>query len=363
MDFTFTPEADDAADLAARILTDQTTPARLSEVERAGDRFDPALWTALGEAGLLSLALPTTCGGAGLGLVEACRVAVEVGRRVAPVPYPDHVAAGLLLAALPEGHPLHALLPGVATGKHLLSVAVAEPLAFLPEVPLTTASPRADGWELDGVKVLVRAGTRADTLLVTATSHEGVGVFAVAATDARLDSQRTSDGDLAAQLTLSGTPAIRVGDGADATRLQELRTLVGCAEQLGVTQGAIGLTADYARSREQFGRPIGSFQAVAQRLADAYIATKGQELTLWQAAWRLNEGLPASTDIASAALWCADAGHMIAHTTVHVHGGVGIDLDGTAHRYFTAAKRWEMTHGGASEHARRIGRAYAVPAG
>ena len=107
-------------------------------------------------------------------------------------------------------------------------------------------------------------------------------------------------------------------------------------------QGRCALTAAYAKTREQFGRPIGTFQAVSQRLADGYIDVLGQRLTLWQAAWRLAEGLPADAEVAIAKLWAADAGHRLAHTTVHVHGGVGIDLDGEAHRYFTAAKRFEF---------------------
>ncbi len=85
---------------------------------------------------------------------------------------------------------------------------------------------------------------------------------------------------------------------------------------------------------------------MSQRLADGYIDVLGAELTLWQAAWRLEEGLPAEKEVATAKLWAADAGHRIAHTTVHVHGGVGIDLDGEAHRYFTAAKLYEFLLGG-----------------
>ena len=112
--------------------------------------------------------------------------------------------------------------------------------------------------------------------------------------------------------------------------------------------------------REQFGRPIGTFQAVSQRLADGYIDVLGQRLTLWQAVWRLAEGLPAETEVATAKLWAADAGHKLAHTTVHVHGGVGIDMDGEAHRYFTTAKRFEFLFGGATEQALTIGRALAA---
>ena len=104
------------------------------------------------------------------------------------------------------------------------------------------------------------------------------------------------------------------------------------AQQLGTLEGALKLTAEYAKTREQFGRPIGTFQAVSQRLADAYIDVLGARLTMWQAAWQLSMGVPAAEAVAVAKLWAADAGHRVAHTTVHVHGGVGIDLDYELHR-------------------------------
>ena len=142
-------------------------------------------------------------------------------------------------------------------------------------------------------------------------------------------------------------------------RFAELLIACAAAEQLGVTEGALALTSAYAKTREQFGRPIGTFQAVSQRLADGFIDVLGQRLTLWQAVWRLEQGLPAATEVAVAKLWAADAGHRLAHTTVHVHGGVGIDLDGEAHRYFTTAKRFEFLFGGATDQALTIGRALA----
>jgi alkylation response protein AidB-like acyl-CoA dehydrogenase len=124
-------------------------------------------------------------------------------------------------------------------------------------------------------------------------------------------------------------------------------TLGRSAIQLGVER-ALELTAEYAREREQFDRPIGSFQAVAQRLADGYIDIKGLRLTLTQAAWRLSEQLPADVEVGTAAFWAADAGHRVAHTAVHVHGGVGIDKDHPVHRYFLAAKQIEFAVGGAT---------------
>jgi alkylation response protein AidB-like acyl-CoA dehydrogenase len=134
------------------------------------------------------------------------------------------------------------------------------------------------------------------------------------------------------------------------------RATIGlCALQLGVSERALELTAAYARSREQFGKPIGSFQAVSQRLADGYIDVEGIRLSLWQAAWLLAEGRPAVTEIATAKFWAAEAGHRVAHTAVHIHGGVGIDMDGEIHRYFAAAKHNEFALGGATEQLRRIG--------
>ncbi len=122
---------------------------------------------------------------------------------------------------------------------------------------------------------------------------------------------------------------------------------------------ALELTSEYAREREQFDRPIGSFQAVSSRLADGYIDVKGLRLTLTQAAWRLSEDLPADVEVSTAAFWAADAGHRVAHTTVHVHGGVGIDLDHPVHRYFLAAKQTEFAVGSATGQLLRIGRELA----
>jgi 3-oxocholest-4-en-26-oyl-CoA dehydrogenase beta subunit len=127
------------------------------------------------------------------------------------------------------------------------------------------------------------------------------------------------------------------------------------AHQLGLAERAVELTAEYARTRQQFGRPIGGFQAVAQRLADCSIDVDAMRLTLWQAAWKLASGLPSETDVATAKFWAAEGGHRIAHTAVHVHGGVGIDLDGQVHRYFAAAKLNEFALGGATAQLRRIG--------
>lgn len=338
MDFTFSPESDDAAELAASILRDNTGTERLKAVEAAGDRFDRELWATLTNA----------FDWADLGLIELCRILVEVGRTVAPLPLAVHGPAVFLLNELSADVP-----PG------LITAAVSEERAALPTAPTTTSEA---GTAVTGVKTLVRAGMTADAFLVTASTPSGVGVFLVAgdADGVERQAQHTSDGDVTALVSFSNAPATPLGGETTAQRLGELLIVAAAAEQLGVTEGALRLTADYAKTREQFGRPIGTFQAVGQRLADGFIDVLCQRLALWQAVWRLSEGLEASTEVAVAKLWAADAGHQLAHTTVHVHGGVGIDLDGEAHRYFTSAKRFEFVWGAATEQALKIGRTFAA---
>ena len=362
MDFTFSPEADEAAALAATILKDLTTPARLAEVEAAGNRFDPVLWRALGDAGLLTLTTPESHDGAGLGFLELCRVLVEAGRTVAPAPLAPDGVARLFVGEHGTDDQQR-----IAYSADVLSCAVAEEHEHAPTVPTTTAAQDGADVVLTGTKYLVPAATVATAFLVTATTPDGAGVFLVDADTSGLQvhQQRLSDGDVAGLIELDGARVaadrrIGAGETEAAQRLVDLLTVATCAIQLGVTEGAVSLTAGYAKTREQFDRPIGTFQAVSQRLADGYIDTRLLALTVWQAAWRLSERLSAAEAIATAKLWAADAGHRIAHTTVHVHGGVGIDLDGEAHRYFTAATRYDFEHGGATEQALRLGRLLAA---
>lgn len=369
MDFTLTPEQQDAAALARRILRDRCTQARLREVETTRARFDADLWRELGSAGLLGLHLPQGAGGAGLGLLELCSVAIEAGRTVAPVPLPWHAAAAAALARFGTRAQAEEWLPGAAAGERVLTVALSEDHSDVPDHPSTVAERTAAGWRITGAKTVVPSATVADLFVVPVDSDEDGLVVLVRPGDpgVRVEAQQLNDGDLAGRLELDGAVVDdsrvlgAVGEGPSTTRwISSWLTVALCATQLGVLQGALELTAGYAGTREQFGRPIGSFQAVSQRLADGYIDVTGVRLTMWQAAWRLGEDLPAEVAVATAKLWAADAGHRIAHTTVHVHGGVGIDLDGAAHRYFTAAKRLELMLGGASRQALAVGRVLAA---
>jgi 3-oxocholest-4-en-26-oyl-CoA dehydrogenase beta subunit len=368
MDFTLTAAQEDLAGLARQILTDQVTPERLREFDDSDARFDRGLWAELARAGVLAAALPESAGGSGLGLLEQCSVLIEIGRAVAPVPYLTSIALGA--AAIAEfGTALQqqAWAAPAGQGEIVLTAALAEDDSDDPTAPATHARAVDGGWQLTGIKTSVLAAVQADLILVPARTSSGTGVFVVAPGDpgVRIQPQRVTGGDGTAQVTLGGTvvPADRLlGDLGPATaRWLTARATAGlCALQLGVTERALELTAAYARNREQFGKPIGSFQAVSQRLADGYIDIEGIRLTLWEAAWRLAAGVPAHTELATAKFWAAEGGHRVAHAAVHIHGGVGIDMDGDVHRYFTAATYNEFALGGATAQLRRIGAALAT---
>ena len=120
------------------------------------------------------------------------------------------------------------------------------------------------------------------------------------------------------------------------------------------------LIGEYTKTREQFGKPIATFQAVGQRAADAYVDAEAIRLTAWQAAWRLSAGLPATAELAVAKFWAADGGQRVVHAAVHLHGGVGVDRDYPLHRYFLLTRQIELTLGGAHESLQRLGAVLAA---
>ncbi len=348
MDFAIPEDARELAGLARDIIADRLTPVRHKAVDLEPDRFDRELWTALGSAGVLD---------AEIGVLGDCAVLVEIGRAVVPVPFLASVAVGArALAAF--AHP--ELASAAAAGTSVVSAALSEDLGEGADGLLARATADSDGWVLTGTKTAIAHGMLADLFLVPAATEDGPRVFLVRPDDPGVTRERQvgADGDGAAALELAGTRvgADRLLGGADTLDwLVARQTLASCAHQLGVLERALELTAAHAREREQFGRPIGSFQAVGQRLADAYIDVEAVRLTTWEAAWRLAEGLPCAAELATAKFWAADAGHRVAHTAVHIHGGSGIDVEGALHRYFTASRRNEFALGGATAQLRRLG--------
>ena len=361
MDFTTTEAADDLGGLVRTITESVCTPERQRDLDGLDERFDSDLWAKLKDADILSTTAPESLGGGGFGVLEQVAVLVALGRQMAAVPYLESavLAAGALARFGAEALQQAWAVPAINGDKIVVPALDGD----MGEGPVQ-ATTNGDGYRLTGTRTQVFYAPLADAFLVPAETDSGTRVFVVAKEDAgvSVSSLDTTGHGSVGHLELQGVElgADRVVGGEDVVSwLTTHGTLGRSAFQLGVLERALELTADYAREREQFDRPIGSFQAVSSRLADGYIDIKGLRLTVTQAAWRLSEDLPAEVDVNTAAFWAADAGHRVAHTTVHVHGGVGIDTDHPVHRYFLAAKQTEFAVGGATGQLLRIGRELA----
>jgi 3-oxocholest-4-en-26-oyl-CoA dehydrogenase beta subunit len=364
VDFSFTEEQEAVRELAARIFSDLATPERLREVEETEERFDAKLWGELASAGLLGIWLPESVGGAGLGFVAAGIVAEEAGRTAAAVPY---VASAVLgagpIAEFGDGDQQRRWLVPMVAGDLVLSAALVEQGAD-PLDPRTTATRQGDGWRLDGTKSFVPAGMVAGAIVVSARSDEGIGLFVIDPTAPGVSRrpQEATSRQIEAELELTGV-VVGAGDvlvagpaGAHALRwLLEHAEAALCMCVAGACDAAVKLTAQYTTTREQFGKPIATFQAVGQRAADAYIDAEAVRLTAWQAVWRLAEGLPATSEVAVAKYWADEGAQRVVHAAQHLHGGMGVDRDYPLHRYYLLTKHLALTLGGATASLLRLG--------
>jgi alkylation response protein AidB-like acyl-CoA dehydrogenase len=372
MDFAFTEAQEAVAQLARKIFHERFTPAALRAIDHEPDRFDRKTWGELASAGLLGTALPEEHGGAGHGFLELCALLEEAGAAVAPLPlWPTLVLGAASVAKFGSAELKARLLPGVADGTTILTAALAEPDGEDATRPTTTA--RRDGgvWTLDGVKTCVPAGAIARRILVPASTAAGeVGIFLVdpRARGVRLAKQITTTGEAQSHVTLEGVAVEPPDVLADAARGGEAlgwllrRATVGlCAMELGVVERALAMTASYTSTRHQFERPIATFQAVAQRAADAFVDVESIRVATWQAAWRLSVDHPDVDDAISIAKFLAgEAGHRVVYAAQHLHGGMGYDLEYPLHRYYLLSKQIELTLGCASAHIERLGRSLAA---
>ncbi len=371
MDFSYREEQRDLADLADRILAEQAAPERLRELERRGEAWDPALWRTLGEAGLLGVSLPESCGGLDQGF-ESLGLLLEMGgRHVAPVPLlPALVAAALPLARFGSAIQTEAFLPGLVRGETLLTAAMIEPDNEDPLRPSTRASRDGDGWRLDGVKHCVPFAEQAQRVLLAAEAdgERLVLLLDPGAPGVTLQAQQSTAGEPQYRLLLDAVPVdakaiITRGATADALldwQLQHVRAAI-CAMAVGVAERMLRMTASYTSERQQFGRPIASFQAVGQRAADAYIDLECLRLVTWQALSRLErEGDDAAEAVLVAKIWCGDVCHRVSQAAQHLHGGIGVDRDYPLFRYCLWARQLELTLGSSQALTEALGEVLAA---
>lgn len=364
MDFTFTETQETVGKVARQLFEHRATSERLTELEAGETRHDSELWAELAASDLLGIALPESLGGSGGGFLDLGVLLSEVGYSVAPAPlYATLLLGADTIARHGSSGLQQRFLPGVIDGSTILTAALSEPGNSEPGTPRTRARRDGDSWRLDGVKELVPAAQLASAIVVSATTDEGPGLFVVETQTegVAVTAVTTTNGEPFADVELTGAAGERLNghDGVDIVSALYTRALVGlCAMQIGVTEQALTLAASYTSEREQFGRPIGSFQAVQQRLADAFIDVQAIRWTTWHAAWLISEGRDADRAASIAKFWAAEAGARVVASAQQVHGGMGIDVTYALHRYFLWAKQIELSLGSASQQLARLGAGY-----
>lgn len=369
MDFSFNEIQLDVQKLANQILQDQSTTERLNKIDEQEIRFDKELWGQLAEAGLLGTAFAEDFGGMGLGFMELCLFIEEVGRTVAAVPVvPAIVSAGLPIQKFGTQEQKERLLPKLASGEILLTAALSEAQNECPSTPATVAVDDGGNYKLTGTKICAPFVAQAERVLVTAKVGDEVGIFLLdpKATGVTLTEQISTSHEPWYEVVLDGAvvdaaDVVLASGGKDAAIWLAQRSAIAyCAMQVGVTDAMVKTTAQFTCERFQFDVPIGSFQAVQHRAADAYIDVQCLTLTTYQAASMLDAGTEATNEVLAAKIWAGDTGHRVSYAAQHLHGGTGIDKDYHLWRFCLWARHLEVVLGTSAQLTAVLGQRIAA---
>lgn len=361
MSLVFTEEQRDLRRTVRGFLADHSSSAAVRRLMETPEGLDRSVWGRMaGELGLHGLAIPEEFGGSGFGLVEQLVVAEETGRALLVAPYFGSivlVANALVTAA--DTAAAKELLPGLADGSRIAALAVTEDSGSWA---LTESTVTAAGGVLSGHKSFVLDGAAADLFLVSARTEQGLGLFAVEATASGLRRQPLVTLDPTrkqVRLTFDAVAARPVGepDGAAAALAHtvDLGLALLSAELVGSAQAVLDMTVEYTKTRTQFSRRIGSFQAVKHRLADMLVAVESARVAAYEAVRVAVEApaqLPAAAAMAKAA--ASEAAVFCATESIQLHGGIGFTFEHDAHLYYRRAHSSALLFGDANRQKERL---------
>ncbi len=370
MNFAFSEEQEELRRSVRRFLEDKSPEVEVRRLMDTTEGYDPAVWKQMAEQlGLQGLIIPEEFGGSGYSYVELIVVLEEMGRALLCAPYFSSVAlAANLLLASGDDAAKKEFLPGIASGTTIATVALAEPSGRWDEGGVTLeASGSGDAFTVSGEKLYVLDGHTADLILVAARTGAGVSVLAVERGAPGLTATPLSTMDQTrkqARLEFASTPARLVGnDGAGwsaISRMLDLAAVALAAEQVGGAQRVLEMSVEYAKVRVQFGRPIGSFQAIKHKCADMLLEVESAKSAAYYAGWAVAEDSDEVPVVASLAKsYCSEAYFHAAAENIQIHGGIGFTWEHPAHLYFKRAKSSELLFGDPTYHrellAQRIG--------
>ncbi|MDX1692294.1 MAG: acyl-CoA dehydrogenase family protein [Ketobacteraceae bacterium] len=365
MNFQFSDDQLTIKDVAEKIFRDLCDDETIRNISKEAVPVHRALWAQLAESGLLGAPLPGAYGGSELGLAEICLIVQAQGAAVAPVPLLETVVeCAMPVARFGSDALKQRILPAVNSGELMLA-AVRSYQGLRDKAPVM-ASQDGDTWLLNGDSGLVSYGPVAGGFLVCAClEQEGhwLGYVDAGTEGVNLTTQKSMSGEICGHIRFDNVK-VPAGDvlasgkaAAEALEWQAQRTYTAlAAQQVGILKEGLQRAAEYTSERKQFGRPLASFQAVAQQAADAYMAIEALQGVYWRALADIEENNPeAAMSARVAKFWTAEAGHIAGHVALHIHGGIGQDLDYPAHRFFIWAKQNENYLGGANRFSTELG--------
>jgi len=361
MNFAFNEEQDELRRMVTKFLQEKSPETEVRRLMATTEGYDAAVWSQMAEQlGLQALTIPEEFGGAGFSYVELIVVLEEMGAALLCAPYFSTVAlAANALLTSGDDAAKSEYLPGIASGETIATLAITEPSGKweLDAISLP-ATKSGEGWVLNGVKSYVLDGHTASLILVAARTDAGLSLFAVEAGAPGFSATALSTMDQTrkqAELTFSDTPATLIGvDGGAASGLEktlQLAAVALAAEQVGGAQRCLDNAVDYAKNRIQFGRPIGSFQAIKHKCADMLLEVESAKSAAYYAGWAAaedNEELPVVASLAKS--YCSEAYFHAASENIQIHGGIGFTWEHHAHLYFKRAKSSELLFGDPAYH-------------
>lgn len=369
MNFAFTEEQEQLRQFVRSFLEDKSSEEAVRTQMDTEKGYDDAVWKQMAEQlGLQSLIIPEAHGGQGFSFVELGVVLEEMGRSLLCAPFFSGVLASAALMHSGDDDAMATHLPGIASGDTIATLAFTEESGKWDEAGITMeASGSGDSYTLSGTKSFVIDGHTANLILVAARTSAGVSLFAVEGDASGLSAEALATMDQTrkqAKLTFDNTPAALVGtDGAGwatMTTVLDLAAVALAAEQVGGAQFVLDMAVQYAKDRVQFGRPIGSFQAIKHKCADMLLEVESAKSAAYYGLWcaaEMNDELPSVASLAKA--YCSEAYFHAAAENIQIHGGIGFTWEHPAHLYFKRAKSSELMFGDPAYHrellAQRIG--------
>jgi alkylation response protein AidB-like acyl-CoA dehydrogenase len=369
VNFAFTEEQEELRSFIRSFMEDKSAEATVRELMDTDKGYDSAVWSQMAEQlGLQSMIIPEEYGGQGFGYVELGIALEEMGRCLLCAPFFSTVVlAGNAIIHSGNEDAKTALLPGIADGSTIATLALAEANGRWDAEGITVeATGTGDGTTITGEKMFVTDGGTANLFVVAARAENGIHLYTVDGDAAGLSRENLSTMDQTrkqARITFEGTPASHLCDTNDFAYISKILDLAVVAlanEQVGGAQFVMDMAVQYAKDRVQFGRPIGSFQAIKHKCADMLLEVESAKSAAYYAAWcasEMNEELPSVASLAKA--YCSEAYFHCAAENIQIHGGIGFTWEHPAHLYFKRAKSSELIFGDPAYHrellAQRIG--------